>query len=101
MNFDKPYLENDGKVNHTLIKSLSTVSGSLDEENAPDITKGYEIVLTKEGTLCLFITDGFKTTFSFQVDLLNTAIEDHYQVRQGKMSMVSFIVDGGPKVASC
>ena len=103
MNFGKPHLGSDAKIEdtHTLIKSLSKVSGALDEENAPDITKGYEIIFTKEETLRLFITDGFKTTFSFEVDFLSKATDDYYEIRSDKVSMVSFIVDGGPKVASC
>ena len=103
MNFGKLY-SGDGRTikdTHTLVKCLSKVSGALDEEEASDITKGYEIVLTKDEILQLFITDGFKTTFSFEVDFLNNATDDHYEVKKDKISMVSFIVDRGPKVASC
>ena len=84
-----------------LIKSLSTVSGALDEEAAPDITKGYEVVFTKEDSLRLSITDGFKTSFDFEVDFRNTK-DDYYKIKvDNKISTVSFVVDGGPKVVSC
>lgn len=84
-----------------LIRCFSTVSGALDEEAAPDITKGYEIVLTTHGRLRLSITDGFKTSFDFEVDFQSIQ-EDYYKVNvDNKMSVASFIVDGGPKVVSC
>ena len=85
---------------YTLVNGMSTVSGALDEEHAADIDKGYEIVFTEDGKLYLFITDGFKTTFHFEIEFSSTA-DDHYGVKSNKLSMVSFIVDGGPKVASC
>ena len=85
---------------YILVNGMSTVSGALDEEHAADINKGYEIAFTKDGKLYLFITDGFKTTFKFEIEFSTTA-EDHYGVKSNKVSMVSFIVDGGPKVASC
>ena len=100
LDFNKLYSK-DHIEDQTLIKSLSTVSGALDEEEAPDITKGYEIVFTKEDRLRLSITDGFKGSFDFEVDFRSTQ-EDYYKVKDGsKISMVSFVVDGGPKVVSC
>ena len=66
-----------------------------------NVTKGYEIVFTKNERLRLSITDGFKTSFDFEVDLQNI-YEDYYKIKaDNKQSCVSFIVDGGPKVASC
>ena len=100
IDFSKLLSKNKGD-DQILIQSFSIVSGALDEEEAPDITKGYEIVFTKNERLRLSITDGFKTSFDFEVDLQNI-YEDYYKIKvDNKQSCVSFIVDGGPKVASC
>lgn len=83
-----------------IITGLSTVSGALDEAHAMDITKGYEITFNNKDQLRLLITDGFKNTFHLDVEVQSTNT-DHYQIRSTNISMVSFIVDGGPKVATC
>ena len=41
------------------------------------------------------------TNFCFEVDFVSKATDDYYEIRKDKISIVSFIVDGGPKVASC
>lgn len=53
-----------------LVDGMSTVSGSLDEEDAEDITKGFKIV-AGEGQLKMLLTDGFGINFEFQIENLN------------------------------
>ena len=46
---------------------MSQVSGSLDEEDAEDITKGFKIISEKLNSYKLTITYGFKTDFEFVI----------------------------------
>lgn len=81
---------------------MSQVSGSLDEEDAEDITKGFKIVSEKLKSYKLTITDGFKTDFEFVI--LDNDVEglmSDFYLSGKKGGMVAFILDGGPKVASC
>ena len=83
---------------------MSVVSGSLDEEDRPDVRKGYEIALV-DNRLRLSLTDGFKLNFQFSLFDLS-ATEDEltrqlYGLAAGDILVASFVLDGGPKVASC
>ena len=50
-----------------LVDGTWAVSGSLDEEDADDITKGFTISAEDGGGVSLLVTDGFKTEFEFRV----------------------------------
>ena len=67
--------------------------------------KGYQITFTKRNILQLHMTDGFNTDgFRFDVNLFPTKeAKDRYEIMKkgNQMSLVSFVIDGGPKVASC
>ena len=78
---------------------MSRVSGSLDEEDAEDITKGFKIV-SENLKYKLAITDGFKMDFEFVI-LDNEGLSDFYLSGKKGGDMLAFILDGGPKVASC
>ena len=96
-----------------LVNGMSCVSGSLDEEDAQDITKGFTIEAVNN-TIRLFVTDGFKIEFEFTILDVDQSeqnmIEEFYGIRRSletplndnsQVSMIAFILDGGPKVASC
>ena len=96
-----------------LVNGMSCVSGSLDEEDAEDINKGFTIEVV-DNTIRLFVTDGFKTEFDYKVLDVDqrdqTKIEEFYGIRRSlktsttnmsQATMLAFILDGGPKVASC
>ena len=57
----------------TLVDGLSRVSGSLDEEAAEDIEKGFKLEIVSSGTIRLMITDGFGVDFEFLIEGLNSA----------------------------
>ena len=82
---------------------MSQVSGSLDEEDAEDITKGFKIISeNKLKSYKLTITDGFKTDFEFVI--LDNDVEglmSDFYLSGKRGGMMAFILDGGPKVASC
>ena len=79
-----------------LVDGTREVSGSLDEEDVEDITKGFTVTYEVGGGFRLFVTDGFHTEFEFTV--LETAEEREYYC-DGRDSMkIAFIMDGGPKV---
>ena len=61
------------KAQCTLVDGLSRVSGSLDEEAAEDIEKGFKLEIVSSGTIRLMITDGFGVDFEFLIDGLNSA----------------------------
>ena len=79
-----------------LVDGTKTVSGSLDEEEAEDITKGFTITALEGGGFRLFITDGFSTEFEFRV--LESAEERKFY-SNGSQMKIAFILDGGPKVS--
>ncbi len=81
---------------NTLVAALTTVTAALGEQ-ATDrtITKGYKISVTPAGEIELMLTDGFEIAFSFATHTgVNSGIWD------GSDHVVTFIVDGGPRVAS-
>ena len=93
-----------------LVNALSCVCGSLDEEDAEDITKGFTIEVV-DSTIRLFVTDGFKTEFEYKVldDIQSdqTKTEEFYGIRRclktsstnkSQETMLAFILDGRPKV---
>ena len=57
----------------TLVDGLSRVSGSLDEEAAEDIEKGFKLEIVRSGKIRLMITDGFGVDFEFLIEGLNSA----------------------------
>ncbi|GBL38565.1 hypothetical protein EMGBD1_22520 [Anaerolineaceae bacterium] len=80
----------------TLVAALTTVTAALGEQ-ATDrmITKGYKISVTAAGEIELLLTDGFEIAFSFATHTgVSAGIWD------GRDHVVTFIVDGGPRVAS-
>ena len=93
-----------GAHRRLLVKGTSTVSGALDEEAATDITKGFEIFLSADNVLELTITDGFTGHFRFPLFSLTSGDCAHLQSWYDTSSqplMVAFILDGGPRIASC
>ena len=56
----------------TLVDGLSRVSGSLDEEAAEDIEKGFKLEIVTRGSVRLTITDGFGVDFEFLIEGLNS-----------------------------
>ena len=55
-----------------LVDGLSRVSGSLDEEDAEDIEKGFRLDIVKSGAVRLTLTDGFGVDFQFLLEGLNS-----------------------------
>ena len=101
INFDNLPLSKHGDDVTLLVDGMSCVSGSLDEKDVDDITKGF-VVKVENHTIKLYISDGFKTQFEFKVMDCNDEIQgigEFYEIRG--ISIVSFVLDGGPKVASC
>ena len=78
-----------------LVDGTKTVSGSLDEEEAEDITKGFTITALVGGGFRIFITDGFNTEFEFRV--MESEDEKEFY-SSGNCMKIAFIMDGGPKV---
>ena len=79
-----------------LVDGTKTVSGSLDEEEADDITKGFTITSLAGGEFRLYITDGFNTEFEFRV--LESEHEREFY-SNGSPLKIAFVMDGGPKVS--
>ena len=80
----------------TMEEALTTVTAALGEQ-ATDrtITKGYKISVTPASEIELMLTDGFEIAFGFATHTgVNSGIWD------GRDHVVTFIVDGGPRVAS-
>ncbi len=78
-----------------LVSALSTVTAALGEEPTDRrITKGYEIAITAAGEVELFVTDGFDQRFRHVTTIGRDGVND------GAMHVVTFVVDGGPKVVS-
>jgi hypothetical protein len=85
----------DDAAREVLVSALSTVTAALGEEPTERrITKGYEIAITAAGEVELFVTDGFDRTFRHVTTIGTDGVDD------GAMHIVSFVVDGGPKVVS-
>ena len=79
-----------------LVDGTKTVSGSLDEEEAEDITKGFTITALVGGGFRLFIADGFSTEFEFRV---LESVEEREFYSNGGCAKIAFILDGGPKAS--
>ena len=75
---------------------MTTVSGSLDEEDADDITKGFTVSIEEverdQLAICLTVTDGFDVTFQHQVSVSRLRGSNHY--RLGPDTLVAFVLDG-------
>ena len=54
-----------------LVDAVTTVSGSLDEEDAEDIEKGFRIIVGEEQDIKLLVTDGFGVDFEFKIENLD------------------------------
>lgn len=82
------------EADRTLVSALSNVTAALGEEPTHDrIDKGYVVALTAAGQVALRLTDGFGVGF------------EHATTRPGGLCdgeehVVTFIVDGGPKIVS-
>jgi len=80
--------------NRTLVSAFSDVTAALGEEPTDArITKGYSVTVIDDGRLQLFVTDGFGVSLTHATSA-PTALWD------GRDHVVSFIVDGGPKLVS-
>lgn len=78
-----------------LVSAFSTVTAALGEEPSDRrITKGYEIAITPHGQVELFVTDGFGQTLRHATTITDQGVDD------GAIHVVTFIVDGGPKIVS-
>jgi hypothetical protein len=80
----------------TLVSAFSEVTAALGEEpTTSTITKGWSITVDPDGELELFVTDGFGTSLRHR-----TGIAASSDVWDGDDHVVTFVVDGGPKVVS-
>jgi hypothetical protein len=80
----------------TIMSAYTDATAALGEEPTDRrITKGYEISVDDAGEIQFLITDGFGTHFRH-----STRIGVASGVWDGRQHVVSFIVDGGPNVAS-
>ncbi|MEQ1698997.1 MAG: sialidase family protein [Ilumatobacteraceae bacterium] len=78
----------------TLVRAFTDATAALGEEPTDArITKGYEVTVNDDGELELFVTDGFGVS-------LRHATATAAGLWDGRDHVVSFIVDGGPKVVS-
>jgi hypothetical protein len=79
-----------------LLSAFSNVTAALGEEpTSQRITKGYQVSVTDDGEIELFITDGFGAQLRHA-----TCVAVASRIWDGGDHTVSFIVDGGPKVVS-
>jgi hypothetical protein len=77
-----------------VVTAFSTVTAALGEEpTTATITKGWSIGVVGAGDLELFVTDGFGTDLRHRTSVGDVLCD-------GDEHVVSFIVDGGPKVVS-
>lgn len=58
------------------------------------IDKGYEIAITADGEVELFVTDGFQHSLRHTTTIGGKGVDD------GAVHVVTFIADGGPKIVS-
>ena len=79
-----------------IVNGKTMASGALDEPASGDILKGYQISFDKDDLLQLQVTDGFTSQFSFPL----VGLQDFYAGESGP-TMIAFILDGGPRIASC
>ena len=79
-----------------IVNGKTMASGALDEPASGDILKGYQISFDKDDLLQLQVTDGFTSQFSFPL----FGLQDFYAGESGP-TMIAFIFDGGPRIASC
>lgn len=83
-------------LQRTLVSAFSEVTAALGEEpTTSTITKGWSITVDPDGELELFITDGFGTSLRHR-----TGIAVASDVWDGDDHVVTFVLDGGPKVVS-
>ncbi|MGB8859472.1 MAG: sialidase family protein [Ilumatobacteraceae bacterium] len=79
-----------------LVAAYTNATAALGEEPTDErITKGYEIAVNDAGEIELFVTDGFGATMRHATGTAASAA-----LWDGRDHVVSFIVDGGPKVVS-
>jgi hypothetical protein len=80
----------------TLISAMTTVTAALGEQaTSRTITKGYKISVTAAAEIELMLTDGFEIVFNFA-----TSTAANAGIWDGRDHVVTFIIDGGPRVAS-
>ncbi len=80
----------------TLMSAFSEVTAALGEEpTSSTITKGWSIAVADDGELELFVTDGFGVSLRHR-----TGIAVESGVWDGRHHVVTFVLDGGPKVVS-
>jgi len=78
-----------------LASAFSTVTAALGEEpTAVTITKGWALTVTADREIELMVTDGFGSELRHATTTASTVVWD------GGDHVVSFAVDGGPKVVS-
>ena len=84
------------RAGQTLLSAMRTVTANRDEEPTGEtITKGYELRIVTDGELELYVTDGFDCSFRQR-----TSAGGWEALWDGQAHVVSFLLDGGPKVAS-
>ena len=82
-------------MKRVIVNGTTVASGALDEPAAGDISKGFQISADKDDILQLHLTDGFSSQFTFPLAGLKEWYAD------SSPTMVAFILDGGPRIASC
>ena len=91
-----PFVPNE-EMKRVLVNGTTVASGALDEPAAGDISKGFQISVDKDDILQLHVTDGFSSQFTFPL----AGLKERYAGGDSSPTMVAFILDGGPRIASC
>jgi hypothetical protein len=83
-------------TDQVLVEAFSNVTAALGEEPTDmRIDKGYRISLTPDGELELFVTDGLDASLTHRTQIgAESGLDD------GRAHVVSFILDGAPRVVS-
>ena len=96
ISLDKLQSSSDDRDKRVIVNGTTVASGALDEPAAGDISKGYQLFFDKDDILQLQVTDGFSSQFTFPLAGLQQFYAGH-----SSPTMVAFILDGGPRIASC
>ena len=96
ISLDKLQSSSDDRDKRVIVNGTTVASGALDEPAASDISKGYQLFFDKDDILQLQVTDGFSSQFTFPL----AGLQEFYAGRSSP-TMVAFILDGGPRIASC
>ena len=97
IHLDKLQSSPKDETKRVFVNGTTVASGALDEPAAGDISKGYQIFADKDDILQLQVTDGFSSQFTFPL----AGLQEWYAAGDSSPTMVAFILDGGPRIASC